>query len=695
MPELLLELGCEELPASFVRKACADLESAITTRLQEAGIRFAQSTSLGTPRRVIIQVEDVVERQPDSEKRVRGPAITAAFDASGAPTKALEGFCRGQGIDPSKIDKEGEHVWITQSIVGKPTAEVLAQILPDSIRGLSFDKAMRWGSLRMRFARPIRWILAAFNGKAVKFDIDGIEAGLESRGHRFNHPEGFEATDFNRLVSELRARQVEPDPARREKRIREGAAKAASGKPELTDALVDENVYLTEWPTCVEGRFREEFLQLPSPVLVTAMAKHEKFFPVRDETGKLTNRFVSVRNGGVDEVVAAGNAWVMNARFNDAKFFYDEDISHTLSEFLEKTKGIVFQDKLGTVHQRAYRLSELASEVAKGTSATAEETEWAQTAGQFAKADLSTGLVSELPALQGQIGAEYAKREHFPDPVCWAIATQYDLSLNPHIVSDGARTAVRLIVADQMDKLAGYLGIGHMPSGSSDPYGLRRAANLLIEAALRWPGKFPDMGPLFERAQQCYREQGFDLSFSPAQVAEVFRSRYASVFAFTRYDLVDAALLNDYLGQAEELRPQRVRFRISVLEKLAGDIGFVQTATRPQNIVTAAVNKGIGFTFLEPLATLDLAALDSKEGEALATAVKSVDAAVKLAVSEENIEELIRHLQSLSKPINAFFDAAMVMADDEATRSARLTLLHSVNLILREAGDFSKIVVAG
>jgi glycyl-tRNA synthetase beta chain len=593
------------------------------------------------------------------------------------------------------VEKEGEHVWITQAIVGKPTSEVLAQILPDSIKGLTFDKAMRWGSLRMRFARPIRWILAAFDGQAVSFDIDDIEAGLESRGHRFNHPESFKATDFNHLVNELRARQVEPDPAVREKRIREEAEKVANGKPDMTDALVDENVFLTEWPTCVEGQFKQEFLQLPSPVLIIAMAKHEKFFPVRDETGKLTNRFVSVRNGGVDEVVTAGNAWVMNARFNDAKFFYDEDILHTFAEFLEKTKGIVFQDKLGTVHQRAYRLSELAAEVAKGTSATADEIEWARTAGLYAKADLSTGLVSELPALQGQIGAEYARREKFADPVCWAIASQYDLSLNPTIDCEGARTAMRLIVADQMDKLAGYLGIGQMPSGSSDPYGLRRAAGFLIEITLRWPEKFPDLGPLFERAAAGYQEQGFELAFSQAQVAELFRSRYASVFAASRHDLIDAALLNDYVGQPEDLQPQRVRFRISVMEKLADDIGFVQTATRPQNIVTAAVNKGIGFTFHDPLADLDLRALDSKEGEALAAAARTVGPAVALAASEENPDELTRHVRSLAEPINAFFDAAMVMADDEATRNARLTLLHGVNLILREAGDFSKIVVAG
>ena len=488
MPELLLELGCEELPASFVRKAYGDLQSAITSRLDETGIAFGAAQSLGTPRRLIVRVEDVTERQPDVEKDQRGPGLTAAFDADGNPTKALEGFCRSQGASISDLRKEGDYVWLTKTIAGKPTVEVLSTLLPDAIKALSFDKSMRWGTLRMRFARPIRWILAAFDSHPISFEIDGIQAGIESRGHRFNYPENFVAKTFDQLVSQLRNREVEPDPAVRESRIREGALSVAGGKPDMPDALVDENVFLTEWPTAIEGAFRTEFLELPVPVLVIAMAKHEKMFPVRDDREQLTNKFVSIRNGGVDEVVKDGNAWVLNARFNDAKFFYDEDRKHSLQDFLEKTRAIVFQDKLGTVRQRAYRLAELGKKVASATGAGAEEQEMAEKAGLYAKADLPTGLVSELPALQGLIGGEYARREGLPDAVCWAIASHYDLARNPKVDCEGVRTAVRLSIADQLDKLVGYLGIGQAPSGSSDPYGLRRAATILIEACASLAG---------------------------------------------------------------------------------------------------------------------------------------------------------------------------------------------------------------
>jgi glycyl-tRNA synthetase beta chain len=693
MPELLLELGCEELPASFVPKAYRDLELSITKRLQEAGIPFGGSLSIGTPRRLIIQVQDLAPQQPDVQKDARGPALGAAFDAEGKPTKALEGFCRGQGVDVASVRKESDYVWITKTIVGRPTAEILAELLPEAIKGLNFDKAMRWGSLRMRFARPIRWILAAYDTKLVSFDINGIVAGTGSRGHRFNFPRPFESVSFNHLVEELRKREVEPDAEAREKRLRAETAAVTSGAPQMSNELVQENVFLTEWPTAVEGTFREDYLELPDPVLVMAMAKHERFFPVRDQAGKLTNKFVSIRNGGVDDVVRNGNAWVLNARFNDAKFFFDEDRKHTLADFLEKTKGIVFTEKLGTIHARAFRLSELASEVAKATGADDAEIELARQAGLYAKADLSTGLVSELPALQGLVGGEYARYENMPDSVCWAIASHYDLTRNPQIDCSGARTAVRVLIADQLDKLVGYLGTGQIPSGSSDPYGLRRAATLLIEAALRWPDRFKGFVPLIESSIAAYREQGVELTGVLTPFRDLFRSRYESIFSEARHDLIEAALLNDYVGEPEDLDPQGVRFRLKVLEEISTDIDFIQTATRPLNIVTAAVNKGIGFTFHEPLTAIQ--GLDSEPGQKLAEVALVLDSVVRQAAKDEDATALIKTLRELQRPINAFFDTTMVMAEDEKVRAARLSLLHGVNLLLRHAGEFSRIVISG
>ncbi|HZH98143.1 MAG TPA: glycine--tRNA ligase subunit beta, partial [Fimbriimonadaceae bacterium] len=480
--------------------------------LGAAGVPHGQSQSLGTPRRLIVHVEGLAERQPDVSKEMRGPSIAAAYDAEGNPTKALEGFCRGQGADPSQVRRDGEYVWVDKVVEGKATAEILATLLPEAIKGLNFEKAMRWGSSRMRFARPIRWLLASLGGEVVPFEIEGVASDLKSRGHRFYAPEEFTARTFDELIDGLIARKVEPDPAERETRIREGATINCSGQPDLTDALVQENVYLTEWPLAIEGSFKPEFLDLPESVLVIAMAKHEKFFPVRDDAARLTNKFISIRNAGEDETVRNGNAWVLNARFNDAKFFFDEDARLKLSDFLEKTSGIVFQEKLGTVRQRADRLAELSAEVMRMTGADEHEIGSAREAGRYAKADLSTGLVGELPALQGLIGGEYAKREGLPEEVCCGIASHYELPRNQRPSSAGQRIGIAVLIADQLDKLAGYLGLGLVPSGSSDPYGLRRAATHVIEAVWHWRDGSIKPFQIFLKAIRLYENAGIKLN---------------------------------------------------------------------------------------------------------------------------------------------------------------------------------------
>jgi glycyl-tRNA synthetase beta chain len=692
MPDLLLELGCEELPATFVQRAMNELQTGIEDRLRAANLKFERvHEPIGTPRRLIVHLAAVDERQEDQTKEQRGPALKAAYDSEGNPTPALLGFCRSQGVDPADLRKEGDYVWITKTIPGKPTAELLTEILPHAIKGLTFDKAMRWGTSRIRFARPIRWILASFGGNAVEFQIESVTSALKSRGHRFNFPEEFEARTREELLEGLRQRDVEPDQAVRRERIVDGAKKVAGGEPELKPDLIEENIFLTEWPHALEGQFKPEYLDLPEPVLVTAMAKHERFFPVRGSDGRLTNRFVSIRNGGVEEVVREGNEWVLNARFNDAKFFFDEDRKLTLIDFWTKTQGIIFQERLGTVNDRAERLAKLAFEVARHTGASHEEAEFAANAGLYSKADLSTGLVSELPALQGLIGEEYARRDGLPEPVARAIGAHYDLQI--HRGGEGVdATALRLHVADQLDKLAGYLGIGLVPSGSSDPYGLRRSVSQLINATQAEGARIRSYLPLFRHSMSLYESSGMDLDTAGATSAlvEIFISRYEALIA-ARHDILEAALLPENL--TEVLDPRGVRMRIAALNLLAEDRAFVHTATRPLNIVSGADKKGLGFSKSDPLTTLDLAALDSAEGEALAAVMREHEQTLFEARLREDAEAVAEHLKRLAEPINAFFDSTMVMVDDERARHARLTLLNAACEQLRVAGDFTKIVI--
>lgn len=688
MPELLLELGTEELPATFVRKAYTDLREKLGQLLGEAQLlgEGSEARALGTPRRLIVSFPDLKARQEDAVEEVRGPALRAAYDADGNPTGALQGFCRKNGVDPSQVRKDDQYVWVTKQVAGKPAAELLGEILPKAIRALTFEKSMRWGSSRLRYARPIRWILAAFDGAAVPFDVEGVVSGTESRGHRFYAPEPFSATSFDDLLAQLRRRHVEPDPEIRRQTILDQAKQVASGEPQFSEALVEENVFLTEWPTAIQGDFKAAFQELPEPVLVTAMAKHERMFPIRGEDGRLLNRFVFVRNSGEDESVRKGCEWVLNARFNDAKFFFDEDRKRTFAEFLERASGILFQEKLGTVRQRADRLASLAARIAEATGATEAEVEMARQAGLYAKADLATGLVSELSSLQGVIGGEYARREGFPEEVCEAIAAQYDLGK-----AGANKTAIRLILADQLDKLAGYLGLGLAPSGSSDPYGLRRAATILIEAAWNWPAALPSYDELLDRALALYAEQGVDLDPVAAHGAlrDVFASRYEALLPDVRYDVREAALLE------EATLPRNVRLRVRCLERLVSDVPFVQTATRPMNLVIAARRKGIEFGEDAPLARLPHSALESAEGLDLLQTLSDQQEALDKAVAEENVDEIVRLERSLAEPVNRFIDNTMVMADEPDVRYARLTLMHATARQLLAAGDFTRIVIEG
>lgn len=675
MPELLLELGCEELPAHSVRRAYTQLQGLIAAGLKEAGIDFQEGNPpIGTPRRLIVHFADVEARQPDSTKEMRGPGLAAAFDGDGNPTKALEGFCRGAGFEPNAVERRDGYVWIVKSVAGRDTREVLSELLPDAIRKLTFDKTMRWGSGRMRFARPIRWILASFDGEIVSFDVEGVESGKTSRGHRFYAPEAFEAKTYNELVNGLIARKVEPDPDEREKMIRDTVLITANGEPQIDPALLDENVFLTEWPTPIEGRFRPEFLELPEPVLITAMAKHEKMFPIRGSDGKLVDRYIFVRNSGDDETVRNGTAWVLNARFNDAKFFFDEDKKHSLDDFLARLDRIVFQEKLGTLRQRADRLAQLSEWIAAQTGASAEEAAMAGQAGLYAKADLSSGLVSELASLQGAVGGEYAKRQGMPGEVAEAIATHYD-------PSSDCRTGARVALADQIDKLAGYLGIGLAPTGSSDPFALRRAATMIADIC--WQQDWDlDVSGLLDVAATGYAQQSVSTDSATAKDAakDIFLQRYEALFDEEKYDHVAAASMADHGFAA--LAPVAVRRRLGHIKELARDPALIQTCSRPLNILKAAHEKGVSYEANASPDQLDKALL----GDAAANLIEALNSSGG---------DVTANVRAFADPINAFFDQTMVMSNDENERTARLSLVAAVCRELLKAGDLTKIVIEG
>ncbi|GIV02090.1 MAG: glycine--tRNA ligase beta subunit [Fimbriimonadales bacterium] len=692
MSQVVVEVGCEELPAHSVRPACEALLDLLAEAIERVGLSEGQAEGrwYGTPRRLIAVFDGILERQADREVERRGPSKAAAYDSEGNPTKALLGFCRGAGVELGAVEIRDDYVWVRKLERGRAAVEVLAEEIPAAIRKIPFDKTMRWGAGRMRFARPIRWILALVDGAVVPFQVETVPSGASSRGHRFLAPDPFEVASWEELAEGLRKRFVEPDPEERRRRIVEGARSVAGGVPVLSEELVDENVYLTEHPIAICGEFRPEFLELPRAVLVAAMAKYQRFFPVEGEDGRLANRFVSISNGGDPESVRKGNEWVLNARFNDAKFFFEEDSRRTLDEFLEQTERIVFQERLGTIRQRADRLADLAGRLAEEAELEERLVGLARKAGLYAKADLSTGLVSEIPALQGKIGGEYAKREGFEEEVCMAISEHYAPSLKDG--SPGGRLATITLCADQADRIAGFVGIGELPSGSKDPYALRRAMGWLIDAQIAWPFAKKGVVDWIVEAAGLYREQGFelkdDLTLS-LSAKEILEGRYELLYAQLPHDALDAAWAVAWREPSHQF-DRRVRF----LAEIGKDTAFVRLAKRAGNIVSAARRKGIEVPERVTADDIDSNLFENEAEVLLYEAVQRADSRMS-SLPADDFEGRVEVLRGLREEIEAFFDNVMVMADDAERRDNRLALLSWVDNLARTVADFGKFVIEG
>ncbi|MBM3451355.1 MAG: glycine--tRNA ligase subunit beta, partial [Armatimonadetes bacterium] len=519
MPDFLLEIGTEEMPASFVAPAVRQLRALVAEALAEAKLAAAATEAwrtFATPRRMTLMIPGVQERQADEVREVRGPAAAAAYDAEGRPTKAAAGFSKSQGISPDALVRrrvdDKEYVFATVAVAGQPASAVLASALPRVLGSLSFPKMMRWGAGDVRFGRPVRWIVALLDAEIVSFSFAGVAACRDTYGHRLLGPGPHaiaEPRTYERTL--IDAGRVIPDADARRASIAakvERAARAAGGRARIDAGLLEEVTYLVETPTAFTGAFDPRHLALPADILTTVMAHHQRYFPVEDAAGDLLPGFVAVRNGdeGCLDAVREGNEWVLSARLADARFFYEEDRRGRLEDRLPKLDEIVFQRDLGSMAQKTERLVRLGawlSATAGGADATA-----VTRAARLCKADLTTAVVSELPELQGIMGGLYAAAHGEGAAVAAAIREHYQ----PRGASDApapTRAGALLAIADRADTLAGCLAAGHAPSGSADPFGLRRAAVGLFET-IRAYGLVISLHALIEAALASYREQGIE-----------------------------------------------------------------------------------------------------------------------------------------------------------------------------------------
>ncbi|MCS7066420.1 MAG: glycine--tRNA ligase subunit beta [Fimbriimonadales bacterium] len=697
---LLFEIGCEEMPAAFMRGALEQLHALLEEALRELRLPFGSIATYGTPRRLVALAHGVATHQTPEERTVRGPARRVCFDAEGKPTQALLGFARSQGVEPEQVQfmetPQGEYAFVQVRDAGQPATTVLAERLPALIRQMTFPKTLRWGAHQLRFGRPIRWIVALLGDQPIEFEIDGIRSGRFSRGHRFQSPQPFEVRSPDEFPQQLREAHVMADPEERKAFIREEAirlAREVDAQPLLSDDLLEENTFLVEYPHLLRGAFPEAFLRLPAPVLISAMKKHEKFFPLVDSSGHLLPGFISVYNNGNPDYVREGNEWVLVARFNDASFFFEEDLKQPLEAFVQGLERMLFQQKLGTLMDKTRRLQRLAERLARALDWDRPTEECLQRAALLCKADLATQMVMEFPDLQGVIGEEYALRAGEPLCVARAIAEHYQ----PRYAGDALpQTPVgrALAVLDRVDTLVGYVGLGYLPKGSSDPFGLRRAATGVVEILAEEPD-YPTLSELVQVAHDEYRADGITLKPLAALQPDLRTLFYSRIEALLeeqgiRYDLIRATIGGGWDDSVYGF-VQRARL-LQAHQATPMFHGLAQTATRPANILAAARKKNINT--VASLSEVDPTLFEHEVESRLYHALQSLTPQIEALYYKHDYEAIYTRLQELDEPVNRLFDHVMVMTEDESLRRNRLNLLACANRLYLALADFPEVVEA-
>ncbi|MGZ3148102.1 glycine--tRNA ligase [Lentzea chajnantorensis] len=669
---LLFEIGTEELPPAEVLRTVDAVRAGVTAKLGATRLTHGEVTVHGTPRRIVVLVPEVSPREPDAERTVRGPRVSAAFDADGNPTKAVQGFARGQGVDVAalgRVEENGvEFVALTRTDAGRGAVEVLSGLLGEVISDLRAEKNMKWNDPKLSFTRPIRWLLALLGTTPVPVAVSALASGTVTRVHRTADAPVVEVSAADGYPEFLSSHGIQVDAQARAEAIVAAAqelAASAGGVAEV-DGLLDEVTNLVEWPTPILGSFEERYLELPGQILTTVMRKHQRYLPVRTADGALLPHFVAVANGSVDaDLVRAGNEAVLRARYEDAAFFWRADLKTPLEEMKAGLAKLTFADKLGSMADRAGRIAALAGRFA-GVVEVDRET--LDRAGQLAKFDLGSQMVIELSSLAGVMAKEYAVRAGETPEVAQAL---WEMEL-PRSAGDALPSSVPgalLSLADRFDLLAGLFGIGAQPTGSSDPFGLRRAA-LGAVSVLR---AFPDLRAITLTKALSLAAEGLEV---PAEALETARE-----FAVRRYEqaLLDAGHEHRFVQAVLPLAdsPVLADETLAQLESLAGDESFDALAAalqRVRRIVPADVAPSYD------------AAVQAEPAEVALH--KAFDGVTK---DVAGLAAFVAAAGELTGPINTFFDEVLVMAEDADVKAARLGLLASIRDFAAPVLDWTQL----
>lgn len=684
------EIGTEEIPAFDLHKATEQLATLVPATLDNARIPHGEVHIYSTPRRLMMIVDEVALETEALDEVFKGPAVRIAFDEEGKPTKAAEGFARGKGVDVATLEvreeKGVEYVFATRSLAAVPVVDLLPEVLRSIITGISWAKSCRWGTTSEYFSRPVRWLVAMLGEEIIPVHFAGLVGSNMTRGHRFLSPGPHEVPTASELLNVVENAYVVTSEQARERIIREGVAEAEQtyhSRSELPAKTLLEVTNLCEYPTVLVGTFDEEFLDVPEEIIVDAMLMHQRYFPLYDEQGKLTNRFIVVSNGdpACADIIIAGNEKVVRARLSDAKFFYEEDLKQPLEAYVDRLDEVVFQETLGTMKAKTNRIVALAEHLAQDAGLTADDAKDASRAALLAKADLVTNAVIEFTSVQGIMGSYYAKSAGETPAVAQAVGDHY----RPRFSGDEPpATVVGQVVAmaDKLDTICGLFAVGQGPTGSSDPFALRRSALGII--AMLQTGLQVSLVDAIDASLATYKDAGvaFDYEAIRAEVIDFFvvRTKVLLRDEGANPDAIDAIIAAGVVEPAEIIR--RVRALEEARSHAAADFEDLAIAfARANNLRDASA--GVDY---------DPSLLSDSEA-ALAQAVDQVSVTVEEALCRVGgFEEALAALATLRAPIDNFFETTMVMDDDLALRANRMKLLNAFAAPFAPVADFSLLV---
>ena len=681
---LAFEIGTEEIPAFDLAGAVKQLTTMVPGLLDDAAIPHGAVKIFSSPRRLIVIAEEIPEATEEKNEVFKGPSAKIAFDAEGNPTKAAQGFARGKGVDPSSLVVEDGYVYARTHTPSVNVASLLSSVLNKIIHGLSWPRSQRWGVQSEYFTRPVRWIVALFGNEVIDFTFAGLVAGRTTYGHRFLAPGPFEVADADSLVDVVRSASVIPSEAEREQVIREGVAKAEAETgftAVLHPKTLVEVINLAEYPTVLVGTFDEEFLKVPEEIIVDAMLVHQRYFPLYDKDGKLTNRFIVVSNGdpACAETIVDGNERVVRARLYDAKFFYDEDLKQPLESYVDHLGEVVFQEKLGTMLDKTNRIQRLADHLAEDAGLAGQDLSDVERAARLCKADLVTSAVVEFTSVQGVMGSYYAAASGETAQVAQAIEQHY----RPRFAGDEAPDTVVgkiVAIADKLDTVCGLFAVGQGPTGSSDPFALRRSAIGIVAMLSGKDAVEVSLVAAIDAALASYAQQGieFDTDAVRRDVIEFFITRTKVMMrdAGNSIDAIDAVL------SAGIQEPVELINRVSALEAARSEQPevFEDLATayaRANNLCDSKLGTEVNESLL------------SEVEQALVRAVGQAESNVASALENNNYAAALSELAALRKPIDLFFENTMVMDEDQTLRENRLRLLNSFVAVFANVADFA------